>query len=65
MRVARITRIMTWKLYMGVSLRIVSKEDVEVHTHTTRCGRRTGVQNINGSIIESIYKIHAPEGAAM
>jgi hypothetical protein len=50
--------IMTWKLYMGVSLGIVSKnmqQDVEVHTHTTRCGRRTGGRNINSSIIESIY----------
>jgi len=36
--VARITRIMTWKLHMGVSLGIVGKntqQGVEVHTHKT------------------------------
>jgi len=66
--VARIASIMTWKLYMGVSLGIVSRntqQDVEVHTHKTDLGSRTGAQNINGSIIKSIYEIHAPEGAAM
>jgi hypothetical protein len=53
---------------MGVSLGIVSRntqQHVEVHTHTTGCGRRTGVRDINSSIIESIYEIHEPEEAAM
>jgi hypothetical protein len=53
---------------MGVSLGIVSRntqQDVEVHTHTTGCGRRTRVQNINMSIIKSVYEIHEPEEAAM
>jgi hypothetical protein len=53
---------------MGVSLGIVGKNTqqyVEVHTHKTGFGRRTGARNINGSIIKSIYEIHAPEGAAM
>jgi len=55
MRVARIARIMTWNLYMGVNLGIVSsntQQDVEMHTHPTGCGRRTGVWNINGSVIK-------------
>jgi len=66
--VARIARIMTWKLHMGVSLGIVGKntqQGVEVHTHKTGFGRRTRARNINGSIIKGIYEIHAPEGAAM
>jgi hypothetical protein len=42
--VARTARITNWKLYMGTSLGIVSRNtqrDVEVHTHTTSCGRNT------------------------
>jgi len=42
--VARIARTMSWKLYVGVSLSIVSRDtqqDVEVHTNKTRCGRNT------------------------
>jgi hypothetical protein len=53
--VARIARNMTWNLYMGVNLGIVSRntqQDVEVHTHPTGCGRRTGVRNIIGSVIK-------------
>jgi len=66
--VARIARIMNWKLYVGVRFSIVSgntQQDVEVHTHTTWCGRRTWVRNINGSIIKGIWEIHAPGGVAM
>jgi len=65
--VARIARIVTWNLYMDVSVGIVSRnaqQDVEVHTHKTDFGRRPGAQNINGSIIKSIYEINTPEGAA-
>jgi hypothetical protein len=66
--VARIARIVTWNLYMDVSLSIVSRntqQDVEVHTHKTDFGRRPGAQNVKTSIIKSIYEIHTPEGAAM
>jgi hypothetical protein len=52
---------------MDVSVGIVSRnaqQDVEVHTHKTDFGRRPGAQNINGSIIKSIYEINTPEGAA-
>jgi len=45
------------------SLGIVSKntqQDVGMHTHKTGRRRRTGAQNINGSIIKGIDEIHAP-----
>jgi hypothetical protein len=68
MRVARIARVMNWKLYVGLSLGIVSwntQQDVQVHTHTTWCGRSTGPRNINNMIIKGIWEIHTLGGASM